>query len=138
MNMNRKAGWLFAAVSLFCGGCDLPQTQYSAELTESGTVQDTVFAPKGRGSDTTVGFNTGNGGGVTITPVNITIPERYAIVLECERGKFVIDGKTGKRLYQTLKRGDNVTIRYREVYRVTKTETNLVGLYFVDATKRTD
>lgn len=138
MNMNRKSGWLFAAVSLFCGGCDMPQTQYSAELTESGTVHDTAFVPKGHGSDTAVGFNTGKGGGVTITPVSITIPERYAVIFKCEHGKFVIDGNTGKELYKRLERGDSVTIRYREVYRVTRTETNLVDLDFVDATKRTD
>jgi hypothetical protein len=50
----------------------------------------------------------------------------------------VIDGDTGKNLYERLERGDSVTIRYREVYRVTKTATNLVDLDFVDATKRTD
>ena len=40
--------------------------------------------------------------------------------------------------YKRLERGDAVTIRYREVYRVTKAERNLVDLDFLDATKRAD
>lgn len=119
---------LFLFVLLGCS-----RTEYSSELTENGTVHDTAFIPKGHGSDLVLVPD--SEGGVSLSHVSVNIPERYAIVFKCQHGKFVIEGEKAKALYQKLDRGDSVLIKYREVYRITKTETNLVDLDFVDAEK---
>lgn len=123
-------------VLVFLAGCGLDQTEYSEPMTEIGQVYDTAFVPAGHGRDTAVGFNTGEGGGVTITPVSIRIPERYAIVFKCPHGKFVIDGESARELYGRLDRGDDVRIIYREVIRVTSEgDRSVIDLDFLDAVK---
>lgn len=107
--------------------------QYGSELTEPGEVYDTCFVPKGHGSDVAIGFNSGKDGGITVTPVDIDIPARYAIVFKCQHGKFVIDGERGETLYKALSKGDQVTIRYCEVFEVREGQTNAVGLHFITA-----
>ena len=124
---------LLLIAALFTFGCH--RTVHSPERTETGSVYDTAFVPKGHGSGTAVGYNTGKNSGVTISPVSVDIPERFAVVFKCEHGKFVIDGEKGRKLYQKLEKGDRVEIRYREVIRVTSTETNIVDLDFLDANK---
>lgn len=124
----------FAVVSsalLVLVGC--VERKNGPELTELGEVYDTCFVPSGHGSQTAVGFNTGKGGGMTITPINVTIPERFAIVFKCQHGKFVIDGERGKALYRKLSKGDRVTIRYCEELEIDGGQTNAVDLHFIDA-----
>ena len=70
---------------------------------------------------------------MTITPVHVTIPERFAIVFRCQHGKFVIDGPRGKALYQKLSKGDLVTIRYCQELEIHRGVTNVVDLHFIDA-----
>lgn len=123
---------LFAIV--FICGCGTPD-EFSETMTEAGEVYDTAFVPAGHGNDTAVGFNTGKGGGVTITPIDVNIPERYAVVFKCLHGKFVVDGDKAKGLYQKLDRGDKVTISYREVIRVVDGKRSIVDLDFLDAVK---
>lgn len=123
---------LFAILCL-CG-CGTPD-EFSETMTEAGEVYDVAFIPAGHGHDTAIGFNTGKDGGMTITPIDVNIPERYAIVFKCQHGKFVIDGKKAKGLYQKLDRGDKVTISYREVIRVVDGKRSIVDLDFLDADK---
>lgn len=118
---------------LILTGCELPQNKYGEELTEKAIVFDLCFVPKGHGSDTALGFNMGKGGGLTITPVDIHIPARYAVIFQCQHGKFVIDEKRGESLYKTLSKGESVTIRYCEKIRTYKGKSEIIGLHFIDA-----
>lgn len=134
-----RALFAIALAAALCG-CDMPKTEYSPTLTEEGEIYDTAYIPAGHGSDTAVGFNTGKGGGVTITPVSIDIPERYAVVFKCQHGKFVIAGEKAKGLYQRFERGDKCTIEYREVIRVEmkdgkEVSRSVYDLDFLDAKK---
>lgn len=106
-------------------------------MTEAGEIYDTCFVPQGHASDTAIGYNTGKGGGVTLTPVNVDIPARYAVVFKCQHGKFVIEGEQGQALYKQFNRGDEVTIHYCEVFEIKEKRTNVVGLHFLNATKTT-
>lgn len=117
----------------FLSGC--AKTEYGKTLTESAEVYDTCFVPKGHGSDTAVGYTFAGKGGMTITPINVDIPERYAVVFKCQHGKFVIDGERGEACYKKLEKGDHVTITYCEKFWVSKDSTNFIGLHFLDATK---
>ena len=119
------------SVPLLVLGC--VERKNGPELTEQGEVYDTCFVPFGHGSTTAVGYNTGKGGGVTITPINMIIPERFAIVFRCQHGKFVIDGDRGRELYKKLSKGDLVTIRYCEELEVDEGQTNAVDLHFLGA-----
>lgn len=126
---------------LLMNGCDkAPRTEYSPMLTEPGEIYDTAYVPAGHGHDTAIGYNLGEGGGLTITPVDVEIPERYAVIFKCQHGKFVIDGHKAKRLYERFDRGDKVTIQYREIIRVVTRDgvesRSVVDLDFLDAVKR--
>lgn len=112
------------------------RTEYSATLTETGEIYDTAFVPKGHGSDVKMHFD--SEGNVSLTPVTVNIPERYAIVFKCQHGKFVIDGDKAKGLYNRFNRGDRVIIQYREIIRVhltddKETSREVYGLDFLDA-----
>lgn len=127
--------WLAVLVLVVICGCDFTQYVNGPALTEVGEVYDSCYVPSGHGSDTVVGYNTGKNGGITITPVTINIPARYAIVFKCQHGKFVIDGERGEVLYNKLSKGDTVNIIYcqeLEVYRKAAI-TNIIGLHFLDA-----
>ena len=89
--------------------------------------------PKGHGSDVAVGFSTSGKGGMTVTPIDVDIPERYAVVFKCRHGKFVIDGERGEACYKKLEKGDQVIVTYCEKFKVTKNSTNCIGLHFIDA-----
>jgi hypothetical protein len=110
-----------------CVGCR--KESYGPELQESGEVYDLCFVPKGHGSDTAVGFN--SEGHVTVTPIDIKIPPRFAVVFKCQHGKFVVDGERGQSLYNQLNKGDAVTIRYCEVLESNDGKTNAVDLRFI-------
>ncbi len=118
-------------VAAICSACS--KTTYGPTLEEAGEIYDTCFVPKGHGSDVAIGYNAGKGGGLTVTPVDITIPARYAVVFKCQHGKFVIDGERGMDVYKKFDKGDKVTIRYCEVFEVTKDSTNAVDLHFIEA-----
>lgn len=114
-------------------GC-LPETKMGEQLKEDGEVYDTCFIPKGHGSDTAIGFNTS--GDISVTPINIDIPARYAIVFKCQHGKFVIDGDRGEALYKKLSKGDIVKIKYCEkLLKLENGTWHAIDLHFIDADK---
>lgn len=123
---------IFLATFLFLLGCQ--SSKFSEVKTEPAEVYDVVFMPAGHGSGASVGpLITYRDGGTVLTFMDI--PERYAVVLKCQHGKFVISGPKAKRLYKTLDRGDKVTIRYREVIRVVDGKESVVDLDFLDVVK---
>jgi hypothetical protein len=111
-------------------GC--ARTEYSVILSEDGEVYDTAYVPAGHGSDIGVIYDLD--GNVTITPVSVSIPAKYAVVFRCQHGKFTVNGE---ELYQKLDRGQKVTIWYRQVVRVTKLDgkevREVIDLDFLDA-----
>lgn len=101
-----KAIGILALLAL--AGCD--KTGYGPELMEAATVVDLPYVPAGHGSS--VGFS--SGGSLVVSGVDI--PERKAIVFQCQHGRFVIDRHP--EIWGTLTVGQRVTVRYREVYTI--------------------
>ncbi len=69
----------------------------------------------------------------------VTVEDQFAVVFECQHGKFVIEslGQESKAgfLWKKLKQGDSVEIRYNEVFRVVPAtgDRKMVRYEFVDA-----
>ena len=89
---------------------------YSENIVVDATVYDTVFVPAGHGSDIAVGYAMGGNGGMTFTPIDVDIPARYAIVLDFNNRRHIVEGDLAKMLYHQLKRGDAARVVYRRVY----------------------
>lgn len=141
---------------------DLPQSPYQEtgpELVEDGKVLDVVF----RLGSTTTSTSGTPGYSKTIdqsawqdpwgiksktvrvpavTSTNtVTVEDQYAVVFECQHGKFIIEslGKDSKAclLWKKLKPGDLTKIRYKEVFQVIPAEgtRQVVEYEFIDANK---
>jgi hypothetical protein len=115
---------LFLLVALFlvfvaCGPYNRTEKEYTAILEEDATVVDLVYTPSRHGSDVGIGLTTG--GDLSITPVSINIPEKYAIVFKCQHGKFIIDCNTQerKKLWNDLDEGQKVRVKYKEAWLIT-------------------
>lgn len=124
------------AVLLFCVvGCDGRTVELSDVKTASGKVYEATFVPSGSG--TSSGYNFGKGGGFTSS--RVSIPERYAVVIEWKLGpKWILEDGQAKILYSRLDRGDEVDVLYREEITVEQTGSRRrTGYQFVDAKKKT-
>lgn len=109
--------------------CDITREEMGPLLTESARVVDLLYVPSGHGGGGGVGFTTG--GNAVFTSVDVDIPARYAIVFQCQHGRFVIENHYA--LWQKLKIGEDVTITYQEVFKVNDEGRRLVDLHFVNA-----
>lgn len=74
------------------------------------------------------------------TTNTVKVEDQFAIVFECQHGKFLIEdlGKDSRaaKLWKKLKQGDNVKIRYKEIFMVVPaegTKRSLGRFEFVDA-----
>lgn len=88
--------------------------------TEQAMVRDVIYSPSQHGGGVGVGMSMS--GNMVVTSNSVSIPAKYAIVFECQHGKFIVEG-TGdkhKELWRRLKVGQQVTVSYREVFRVHK------------------
>lgn len=112
-----------------------PRNEYSEPMTEIGEVYESVFLPDGFSHHLASGFSFGQGGGTTLTPINVNIPARYAVVFKWRHGKFVIDDDNAQSLYENLDRGDKVLISYREIKHKVKGKMTVVGYDFLEAVK---
>lgn len=124
------------------GGCKETKIQYSKVLTESAEVVDLVYTPSNHGGGAGPSFGMTSGGdlAVGIATVSVDISEKYAVVFQCQHGKFIIesDQKKTKDLWNRLKEGQKVTVYYREVYKniyedSKMIESHLVKYQFLDA-----
>ena len=108
-----------AAVLVGCDGT-VSEEKLSPELTEGATVVDLVYNPSNHGSDVNPSLHMTEDGGVGLgfTFTEVDIPEKYAVVFQCQHGKFIIqdDQPKVKELWSRLKLGQRVTVRYKEVY----------------------
>ncbi len=138
-----KAIWALALVVLLAG-CDFfnyPKWEKSETMTEPAVVSDIIFSPSRHGSGVGVGIDTN--GDIGISSVSVNVPEQYAVVFECQHGRFVIEGGKGSTAYQLwtrLKKLQPVTVHYREEYKITKYEEQehktIIGYDFLDALPR--
>ena len=113
---------LFAS-TLLLAGCEysVHEDKMSAELSESAEVADLVYTPANHGANISPTVHmTGEGDlGFGMAFTSVDIPARYAVVFQCQHGKFIIqdDQVKAKELWGRLKSGQHVTVRYKEVYR---------------------
>lgn len=126
--MNRLA--MVGGLCLAIAGCS-PADTYGPEQREKVTVSKLIYVPAGHGSDIPIGYGGSKGGGVTVTPVNIYIPERYGIVFQCRHRSFAIDGAKYKALWGSLHEGQEVTIRYRLIYKWKDKRATANGIDFL-------
>ena len=107
-------GRLVVVAILGVSGC--AQHVYGPELTEPGRVVAMSYMPRNHGTGAGYAFTGGkSGGGIVVT--SVTIPEKYAIVFQCQHGSFVIENDEAQRLFTTLTQGVVVSIHYRVIYR---------------------
>jgi chromosome segregation ATPase len=116
--------------------------EYSPTLTEPAEVVDLVYTPERHGTAEGTGVDLKLN--VSMVSSTVDIPRKYAVVFQCQHGKFIIEDnqEKAKALWGRLKEGQSVTVSYREVYDVTYTSTNgakketarkLVDYDFLDA-----
>lgn len=111
---------------------NLAKQETTQILTEDAVVTETCFLPAqhGSGSTTTITMNGDIGFGST----SINIPAQYAVVFQCQHGKFVIKDED---IWKKLASGDKVRVEYKEVYLVYKDgRREFLDFDFVDATKQ--
>jgi len=118
----KNTALLIACLAL--AGCK--HEELGPTLTEPGVVVDLPYVPSGHGS----GMGVSMKGSAVISSVEI--PARYAIVFECQHGRFVIEGRPD--IWERLHVGQAVTIRYAEVFEVDGESRRVVDLHFIDAT----
>lgn len=89
---------------------------YSGTLTEPAKVVDVIYTPERHGSGSGMGLDMDLN--PTFHTTTVTIPRKYAIVFQCQHGKFIIenDQEKSKELWGRLKEGQDVTVYFREVY----------------------
>lgn len=112
------------ALTVLLGGC--MKTEFSQELTEKAEIVEVVYTPSQHGSGISPGFSTK--GTMVTSFTSIDIPEVFAVVFQCEHGKFIVKRKD---VWEKAKIGMQVTVRYREAYKVSGKERRLVEYDFL-------
>ena len=104
---------------------------FGPEQTEPARVVDLPFVPAGHGFGNGVAVNSDSEGNLNVSPTftSIDIPARYAVVFECQHGRFVIEGDHAQAIWNRFHVGDSVTVHYRT--RID--DGKAVGLDFLDA-----
>lgn len=164
----KNMGWLLAFVLVSCDADVPQQSrpaqppppsahdEVSSELTEKGKVLEIAFRLGSSTTTTSVtpGYNKTisksfiddpiglHDKKVVVPPTHssstVKVEDQFAIVFECQHGKFLIESlgqeSVGHMLWKKLKQGDEVTIQYKERYTVFPSgEKKLVKYEFVDA-----
>ncbi len=115
----RMAPFLVAGLA---SGCKYHEEkrELSDILHEEARVVDVVYTPPRHGSGSGIGPTIDFSGniGISITDVDVEIPPAYAVVFECQHGKFISQGtdETHKKLWDKLKEGQRVEVTYRELF----------------------
>ncbi|MAF13341.1 MAG: hypothetical protein CMI53_00405 [Parcubacteria group bacterium] len=73
-------------------------------------------------------------GNIGLAITSSSVSESWAVVFECEHGKFVIQGAKEKHeaLWNKLSEGQEVTVQYREEYRVVYEGEEVMSRELVD------
>jgi hypothetical protein len=102
-------------LAVLLSGCKVEKME---NLSESAVVRDVIYQPSQHGGGMGVGMSMS--GNMVVTSNSVSIPAKYAIVFECQHGKFIVEGegKKHKELWQRLKVGQQVQVTYSESWRV--------------------
>ena len=131
-------------------GCRVTHTEVSDVLHEDAKVVQTIYSPSRHGSGVSPQINnlfSDDGPSFELEITSIDMSEEYAVVFECQHGKFVSEGsdQRHKDLWSRLKEGQEVDVTYKEIYRTTYEEDKdgdgekdlvervLTGFDFLDA-----
>ena len=107
----------FGAIGLgMFSGCDSrvsTKREISDTLYEEAVVSDAIYAPSQHGSSTSIDW-LGDGG---VRTVSVNVPKKYAVVFECQHGKFIIEGSREKHeaLWKKCIRGKKMNVSYKEI-----------------------
>ncbi|MDI6820558.1 MAG: hypothetical protein QMD65_00040 [Patescibacteria group bacterium] len=120
-------------------GCVTTEKEYSPVLREKGEIVDLIYVPSRHGSGLSPSIDMDGKLGLQLT--SISVAEKYVVIFRCEKHGtiFIIEKnqRKTKRLWERFKKGQQVTISYREVYETRrdgeKLERKLVDLDFLDA-----
>lgn len=128
--------FVYFAFVMVLVGCKINKVEYSAELTEEAAVVDSIYVPAvhGSGMGPTISMNENFG----LAFLGVTIEPKYAVIFQCQHGKFIIESRKAKELWQRLKKDQRVVVTFREVYMATYKKNNLlerrlIKYDFVDA-----
>jgi hypothetical protein len=115
----KKIFFLVLVLSVLFTGCIEVKRESSDILYEKATVADLVYTPSTHGSGVSPTINMNMDLGISFTSVDVE--ERYAVVFQCQHGKFIIqnDQKQAKALWSQLKQGQEVTVSYKEEFETT-------------------
>ncbi len=128
----RRGTFAFVLVAILAvAGCKSVKTEYSAELHEDATIVNTAFTPSRH--DVGIGIKAYDVGGISydysgnpgiglgksgMQISSSTVPEKYAVLFQCQHGRFIIERKEIYDRFNGLE-GRSVDVAYREVYQVT-------------------
>lgn len=134
----KKIFFIVLVFSILFTGCIEVKRESSEILYEKATVADLVYTPSSHGSGISPTIDMNLDLGISFTSVDVE--ERYAIVFQCQHGKFIIqnDQKQAKELWNRLKQGQEVTVSYKEEFETTyddgkPTARKLLKYDFLDA-----
>jgi hypothetical protein len=128
-------------------GCKREVIEHSKTLHEDAKVVQTVYEPSRHSTDVSPTFHLDSDGDphVGFAVTSISVPETYAVVFQCQHGKFIVEGEDQrhKELWQKLSEGQKVDVTYQEEYRVVYDGTNVVSrdlfkYHFMDAVPKTN
>ncbi|KKR44867.1 MAG: hypothetical protein UT90_C0005G0010 [Parcubacteria group bacterium GW2011_GWA1_40_21] len=114
------------------------QEERSLLLTENAKVLYLLSITPMHGKPSIINPSTDNGEMSTcFVPVNVDVPNVYAIILKCEHGEFIFKSPKIKQLWEGLKEGQEVIVTYREVYKnkynsYKLKESRLIKYEFID------
>ncbi len=89
----------------------------SEVMTEKAEVVNLVYLPDTHSSNIAPGFN--SNGGVTFTVIKTGHGEYFGVVLRCEKHNINFT-LSGKDLYEKVKIGKLVDLKYIEIYKIKK------------------
>ncbi|MBI2044548.1 hypothetical protein HYT23_00665 [Candidatus Pacearchaeota archaeon] len=143
MNTFKKIALTSLALLAF-GGCRNTKYTQSGIMTERGKVYDTWYSASQHGSGIGPTINLTGEGGIGVAFTSVDIPEKYALIIDCEHGvRFITEGtdEEHKKLYYRISRGDSVDISYRENYTEVWDGDSFIsrehtGYNFLDALKK--
>jgi len=104
---------LCSLLILTCLSCTVTKTRYSDLKEEQAEVTQVIYVPAVHTTSIGLGIGTTSGGDITTTlmPMSSSSEEQWLVIFKCQdHGKaFALNCK---ELYEKLKQGDVVTLRY--------------------------
>lgn len=109
---------IYLVVCLILISCNGPHTRstVSGVMTEPATVVDLVYTPSSHGDGISPSITMDGKLGIQFT--SIDVKSKYAVIFECQHGKFIVENNQdkAKELWGRLHKGQSVTVTYREEY----------------------